>query len=147
MSGEPKQEILPPGDRLELFEQALEVERERIRSQDKRTDVVRAAIDANDASDKRQFEFHMAKLAADRERHADNAKIEERKLKIAAIIAAAFGLVSRGLLGAFCYVLFWGTAEQSDVAIRILTTLGTGVGGFGVIYAVITAFRALLTKR
>lgn len=144
------QEVLPPAksaDQLELFEQALEVERERIRSQDKRTEVVRAAIDANDASDKRQFEFHMAKLKADRDTRTENLEIEKTRLKIAIGVALTFGASCVGLALLFCYMLFFGTSPQSSLALSILTTLGQGVGGFGIIYAAIIAFRTLLKRR
>jgi hypothetical protein len=144
------QEILPPSktaDQFELFEQALEVERERIRSQDKRTEVVRAAIDANDASDKRQFEFHMAKLKADRDTQTENLEIEKTRLKIAIGVVVSVGLSCVGLVFLFCYMLFFGTSGQSSLAMSILTTLGQGVGGFGIIYAAIIAFRTLLKRR
>lgn len=45
----------------------FELEKERIKSSDKRTEIARLAIEANDSSDKRQFEYHMSKLACEAE--------------------------------------------------------------------------------
>jgi len=53
---------LPPA-----LQSMVELERQRIESFNKRTDVARYAIEANDAADRRQFEYQMAKLAADKE--------------------------------------------------------------------------------
>jgi hypothetical protein len=144
------QEVIPPikdPKQLELFEQALEVERERIRSQDKRTEVVRAAIEANDASDKRQFEFHMAKLDDERHSRAESSAIDRDRLQFAKWIALSFGAVAIGLVVLFSWMLFFGSSEQSATASSILGTVGKGVGGFGIIYAVVVAFRALLRRR
>ena len=41
------------------------LERERIASQDRRADIARHAIDAGDAADKRQYEYHVEKLRRD----------------------------------------------------------------------------------
>ncbi|EME69096.1 hypothetical protein H261_15225 [Paramagnetospirillum caucaseum] len=147
---EASQEVIPPikdPNQLELFEQALEVERERIRSQDKRTEVVRAAIEANDASDKRQFEFHMAKLDDERNARAENSAIERERLHLAKWIAASFGVAVIGLCILFSIMLFFGSATQSATALNILGTVGKGIAGFGIIYAVVVAFRTLLRRR
>lgn len=147
---EVSQEVIPPvkdQNQLELFEQALEVERERIRSQDKRTEVVRAAIEANDASDKRQFEFHMAKLDDDRNARAESSAIERERLRLATWIAFSFGTVVISLCILFSMMLFFGSAEQSAIALNIIGTVGKGVAGFGVIYAVVAAFKTLLRRR
>ena len=140
--------VIPPGEgkQLDLFADALEVERERIRSQDRRTDVVRAAIEANDAADKRQFEFHMAKLGEDRQQRQDDTALGKTRLRLAVGIAIAFGAVAIAIIALFVTMLFFGTPTQSDVAAGVLSTLGKGVGGFGFIYAFIAAFRALVGR-
>ena len=43
----------------------VELEKQRIDSHNRRTDVARYAIEMNDASDKRQFEYRMARLATE----------------------------------------------------------------------------------
>lgn len=55
------------------------IERERIASRDRRTDVMRRAIDAGDAADKRQYDYHVEKLRLDdddrKRRHASGIAI------------------------------------------------------------------------
>lgn len=57
----------------------ITLERERIASQDRRTDVTRHAIDAGDAADQRQYEYRVEKLRRDDEdrkrRHASGIAI------------------------------------------------------------------------
>jgi hypothetical protein len=43
----------------------VDLERQRIDSFNRRTDVVRYAIETNDAADRRQYEYQMAELEAD----------------------------------------------------------------------------------
>ena len=40
-------------------------------------------------------------------------------------------------------ILLFGTSEQSDKALAILKVIGIGSGGFGIGYAVLSAFRGL----
>jgi CHASE3 domain sensor protein len=145
-----KQQLLPPvkeQQQLDLFANALEVERERIRSQDRRTEAVRAAIEANNASDKRQFEFHMARLEEEKQQRINKDGVERSKIGLARMIVLLFGsfaiLVTFGLL----YFLFFGTPDQVSTAQSLLSTGGKGVGGFGAIYAIISAVKALIGKK
>lgn len=147
---EPDQEIIPPSPdskQLDLFADALEVERERIRSQDRRTDVVRAAIEANDSADKRQFEFHMAKLDEERQQRKDRTELEQTRIRLAIWIAVVFCSVGALISALFVAMLFFGTPDQSKTASDILETLGKGIGGFGIIYAFVAAFRALIGRK
>lgn len=147
---EPQQELYSPSQdpkQLDLFAEALEVERERIRSQDRRTEVVRAAIDANDAADKRQFEFHMAKLDEEKQQRIDKTDLDRTRITLAGRIALAFGGSFILLTTVFVSMLFFGNPSQSEIAKNALTTLGNGIGGFGVIYAATAAFRALVGRR
>lgn len=148
---EAEQDILPPTvgapGQLDLFADALEVERERIRSQDRRTDVVRAAIDANDASDKRQFEFQMAKLSEEASRRQEQSEIERKRIALAVGIASLFGVFSVVLSLLVFYMMFFGDERQSQMAGDFMSIVGTGIGGFGLVYAAIAAFRALVGRR
>ncbi len=45
----------------------MELERRRIDSINKRTEVARAYIDANSAADQRQYSYHLQKMNSDRE--------------------------------------------------------------------------------
>ena len=53
----------------------FELEKERLKSADKRTEIARLAIEANDAADKRQFDYHIQKLNHDIEFKNQQAKV------------------------------------------------------------------------
>jgi len=148
---EVKQDIIPPTvgapGQLDLFADALEVERERIRSQDRRTDVVRAAIEANDASDKRQFEFQMAKLAEETSHRQEKSEIERKRLTLAVGIASFLAVLTAFISFIVFYMMFFGDERQSQLASDFMSVVGTGIGGFGLVYAAIAAFRALVGRR
>ena len=116
--GEPTQQALFPVGISEI----IALERERIRSQDKRTDVARAAIDAQKDSDKRQFDYHMARLA-----NAENNS--KRKFQFAAkYLWTILGVIVVILVFLF-WCIFFGSASQAALgihALKILATLSTG---------------------
>lgn len=68
---EPRAPEVVQGDPGQLTE-FIALERERIASQDRRTVVMRHAIDASDAADKRQHDYHVEKLR--REDEANNRR-------------------------------------------------------------------------
>lgn len=144
-------QILSPHDtdarQLDLFADALNVERERILSADRRTEIVRTAIEANDAADKRQFEFQMAKLAEEKAFRQEQGVIETKRLTLATwiLVVVSIGLAAIG--GLVFFMLFFGDERQSALAAEMVSKLLAGLGGFGVIYALITAFRALVSRR
>ncbi|MEZ5573513.1 MAG: hypothetical protein R3E64_16065 [Halioglobus sp.] len=112
------------GDYIPASE-VLDVERERIKVQDRRNDVMLAAIKANDDSDKRQHDFHMQRIT-------DNHSIQVAKTKSATKLIW-------GLLGSACvffsamlYMLFFGDNSQSYLAMAALKLVLTAGGGAGV---------------
>ena len=56
-----------PQQELFSMDEFVELERKRIDSINKRTEVAQAYIDANDAADQRQFDYHIQKMNNDRE--------------------------------------------------------------------------------
>lgn len=67
-----------PQQELFSMDKFIELERQRIDSIDKRTEVARAYIDANSAADQRQYSFHIQKMNSDREERKEtrNATIK-----------------------------------------------------------------------
>ena len=69
----------------------FELEKERIKSADKRTEIARLAIEANDAADKRQFDYHIQKLNHDIEFKNQQAKVSAKLLYGIGLVSTAFG--------------------------------------------------------
>jgi len=140
-----RQELLPPdtNERLrpseEVLQQLVDVEKSRIASADKRTDVIKFAIQSNDDSDKRQFEFRMAQLqSAER----DSSRKDRLAARILIVIASS-GCV---LLACLMAAVFFGSEKQSTIALDLLKALFTGVGGYGVINTIRRFTKGLLDK-
>ncbi len=115
----------------------ISVERERIESANRRTEVARYAIEMNDASDKRQFDFQMEQLSS----HGSDAK---RRYKFAVGVAIAGFSFTTVLAVLLLGMAFWGTPQQAEMAFAILKALGLGVAGYGIIGAATRAVRALM---
>ncbi len=103
----------------------FELEKERIKSSDKRTEIARLAIEANDAADKRQFDYHIQKLNHDIEFKTQQAKISEKMLY-------GVGLVSTAIAALLLFLTFFGTEHQSEIATNLLEKLVTAMSGIGV---------------
>jgi hypothetical protein len=102
------------------------LERERIESTNRRTEVARLFIETSDTSDKRQFDYRMAKLTADSESDRRNHGLA----RTVTFIASGFGIAVLALL---LVMSFFGNQEQSERAIQVLMVLGIGTGGYGLI--------------
>lgn len=103
----------------------FELEKERIKSADKRTEIARLAIEANDAADTRMFDYHMSKLEHDTQLRAQQIKVATRLLYGGGV----FIFVSVGLLLAMS---FFGDIHQSEIASNLLEKLTAACGGIGV---------------
>jgi hypothetical protein len=68
----------------------FDLEKERIKSADKRTEIARLAIEANDAADKRQFDYHIQKLNHDIEFKNQQAKVSAKLLYGIGLVSTAF---------------------------------------------------------
>ncbi len=114
----------------------VKLEQARIASFDRRTDVAKAAIDADRESDKRQFEFAMERLRTD---SALNQRRHEFGSKFLWVLLGAV-LIS----GAFLMrMIFYGEPAQIAMAYKILVTLFTGSGGAGIFVLIRQIWRKL----
>lgn len=115
----------------------LLIERERIESQNKRTEVVRLAVEMNDASDKRQYDFQMAQL---------NAQVEgtRRKYTLATWLSSVSIAIGTCLLSLLFWALFFGSKDQSEMSMSVLKIIGYGLGGYGAIGAGVRGVRRLI---
>jgi hypothetical protein len=116
-----------------------DLEKQRIESYNRRTDVARYAIEMNDAADKRQFEYRMAELEAGR-----TSSI--RRHALAQNVAVGSGLGGGLIIALLLIMAFFGSSEQSAIAIQIFIVLGIGVGGYGAIEAVVRAVSRLFKE-
>ena len=108
-----RQEELLPGD---LLRRVLDVERQRIDSTNRRTDVALQAVKASDESDRRQFEFQMEKL------HSDE-RSGVRRDGLARTVVCGVGLFGALVIMLFLGMAFFGTPQQSEIAMNILGKL------------------------
>ena len=120
-------------------ETLIQLERDRIDSYNRRTDVARQAVEANEAADQRQFNFHMEKLKRDSDDRADRRVTGFRMLWVFISVATA----SMALL---LWMAFFGDDAQRQIAMDLVGKLVNGVAGFGIIWAIIYAFRRLITS-
>jgi hypothetical protein len=130
----------PPQSLPQQFQILVDLEKQRIESHNRRTDVARYAIEMNDAADKRQFEFRMAELQS-------NTSSSERRHHLAKNVALWLGIGSAAAIALLLIMAFFGTAPQSAMAIQIFIILGIGIGGYGAIESVKRAIAKLLTQR
>ncbi len=123
----------------QLLQQMITVERERIESVNRRTEVARFAIEKNDDADRRQYGYHMARLQSE-----DNDRMRRHKLGSKALVGGGIfcAVVLLFLLG----MTFFGEPDQAQLAIRVLAILAIGIGGYGVIAAIRTVFATLFAK-
>lgn len=118
----------------------LQIERERIDSQNRRTQVASQAGAASNDAVKRHLEFEMAKLAAE-----DSAS--KRKDNLARIVIFAFGSFVAVVASLFLYMAFFGNSAQSAIAIEILKVLAVGGGGYGLISGLAGFIRRLMQSK
>jgi hypothetical protein len=141
----PAQPPAPAGQQprqLDLFippalQSLIDLERQRIESTNRRTEVTRFAIETNDAADKRQFDYQMAKL------HSED-QATQRRHNLARNVAAYAGAGASLVLALLLVMAFFGDASQSATETQILIILGVGIGGYGVIEAAVRTVGRLL---
>ena len=113
---------------LELFDQLVQIERERIQLMDRRLDVALQAVQASDAADQRQYEYHKQRLES-------NERLAKARLSLGSRMAAGVGVAAVLFLFAVLYMMFFGTSEQGDRAQTLLTWFFTALGGGGLFVA------------
>lgn len=135
---ENKQMVVQAQKMAEQLTELLDIERLRIQSADRKTDATLKLIETMDNADKRQYEFHIARLNSDADlnlrRHSLIKWSVVGTFSLAVLITVACG-----------YYLFEGTQPQSAVAGHILSTIGIGVGGFGIGEGLRRVLRRLLS--
>ena len=124
---------------VNLFESLRDIEQKRIESQDRRTAVTSQAIEATNVADQRQYDYHVEKLRRDDEDRKDRHK-SGVKFAWALFIAAAV------FIGLFFTMVFFGNDTQQTMATEILRTVGTGLGGFGICWFLLSGFQRILPK-
>ncbi len=112
-------------------------ERELIESYNRRTDVARQAVLATAEADRLQYEFEMARLAA-------NERDAKRRDALARLLIWLAGLAGAIVGGLIICMAFFGNPRQSDIAAGILKTLAIGGGGYGLISAFLGLIRRLM---
>lgn len=145
MDEEEKEQLLSPNrdaggeSQLELFEELVAVEKSRIESANRRTEVARLAIETNDRSDERQFTFHMKRL--------DNeAADSERRYQFASRFLLSVGAAMVVLIGFLVYMAFFGDERQADIATQILWLFFAGLGGYGIVTALTSVAKRFLFR-
>lgn len=142
----PEGELISPGtidknDQGELFplENFLEIEHQRIESFNRRTELGYKAIEAQDAADKRQFDYSVKKLDTHEHQLTRQHSLACRVFYFGGGFIALLVVLILGML-------FWGSPEQSSAAQAILRVLGQAIGGGGFLYLAIQAIRWLISR-
>ncbi len=117
-----------PGTQIELWPEMLQLERERIESHDRRTEVLSQMVAADDAADQRLFEFQLEKM------RRDDADRSDRRTFGMRLIWALFGGALL-LVGASLLLIAFGDEGQRTAATYLLAVLLTMGGGYGLIAA------------
>ncbi len=121
---------------VNLFESFRDVEQKRIESQDRRTAVASQAIEATNVADQRQYDYHVEKLRRDD---------EDRKNRHKSGVNFAWAFIAAVVfIGLFFTMIFFGNDTQQTIATEILRTIGTGLGGFGICWFLLSGFRRML---
>lgn len=122
-----------------LFDDMLELERQRLKIQDRRTDIAQQVLEVSDKADVRQYEYHMERLRT-------GEKASQRGHGLAKTVFYWGGGAAFLLAALLFWALFFGDAEQSKAALTMITTIGTGLGGGGFLFLIIRALRYLLQR-
>ena len=131
-------ELVPGGEFSP--ETLIALERDRIDSFNRRTEVARQAVKVNEAADQRQFSFHMEKLKRDSDDRDDRRVTGFQMLWIFIAVVVVAGSF-------FVAMAFYGDENQRQVAMDLVRTIANGVAGFGIIWAAINAFRRLIGSK
>ncbi len=116
-----------------------ELERERLAIQREQQAVALRSWEIADNADRRQNETIVKGIEADTEKDKRRYRLLVGTLLMAVGIPSIFLLL---LLGA----AFFGNPAQSSIALRILSIVGTGVGGAGVLFLIGFAINRLIAR-
>lgn len=121
---------------IKVERERIEIEKARIESSNRKTEVINRAIDASDASDKRQYDFHMARLTHEREDKM------QRYVLARNVVYVGGGVLLLFLVALFC-LMFVGSESQRNLALEAWKVLFIGASGYGIISAVALPLRKL----
>ena len=133
-------EVLSPGDgqaALQLVKQLADIEGRRIGVQEGKNQVAMRALEVNEKSDLRQFEFH-------RERLASNEQDRKRSHTLARLVILYGGGAVLLIVALILGMAFFGDTAQSEIAMTMVKEGAKWVGGAGFIFMVATGLRRLL---
>lgn len=136
----PSGELVRPPPPEEVFAEFVNLAKDRNVLEDRRLSLQEKALELADSQDKRQFEFH----SKSRDQHHDRSTRQSSFGRQFMWVALGISILVLGLLLWFAFV---GDERQSGIALEVLRTLLTGIGGYGVIHAVTLASRRLMGPR
>ena len=123
-----------------MLQQIISVERLRIDRDNRRAEVMKAAVKAQAASDERQFQFQTRKLGIQEERQRRTFRFVR---EVVWAILAGLALFVALLL----YMIFLGNDEQQSVAGSLVMNLVVFVAGYGVIASILRFLNSLMGRR
>ena len=122
-------EVMPPDElpqALQLIRELSEIESRRIGFQEGRNQIAMRALDVNESSDQRQYQFHTERLAADGRDRVRSRELAKSILK--------YGGGPVGLLAALVIIMaFFGDSRQSEIATTMIEKGAEALGGAGFI--------------
>ena len=142
------QEVVPVADpngepldaQREFLREAVRLEDRRLDLARERTEVVARSQELSNEQDERQADYAHEVLASEE-------RADIRRHSLASRVTIGGGLVAVGYFGSLMALTFFGTGEQSELALKLLELTLTGLGGFGIGYVLLAAFRRLLQSR
>lgn len=116
-----------------------ELARERLAVQREQQAVALRGWEVTDNIDRRQSETFVKSIKADTE------KDKRRHRPLVGALLAAAGIPSLFLL-LLLLMVFFGSPTQSAIALRVLSIVGTGIGGAGVVFLVGYGINRLIAR-
>lgn len=125
----------------------IELEQARIARDDRRTEVMRLAVENSDASDKRQFEYHLANLQEKTARNERRDGLEARRQSFLMKALSIGGGILAVVIIALVAAALLGGADTSQRATDILKIILVLVAGFGAGEAAKRLFRGFWPRK
>ena len=116
-----------------------ELERERLAIQREQQALALRSWELADDADRRHHETLVKGIEADTE------KDKRRHRLLVGVLLMAVGIPTLFLL-LLLLMAFFGNPAQADIALRILTVAGTGIGGAGVVFLVGYGINRLIAR-
>ena len=123
-----------------IIREVLDVEKERVNRDNRRTALMERTLDFADTKDKRQYEF------ASKTRDAEMALRKDRLRLLRTIVWVVLGLGSVILLSLLGLV-FFGNEDQRATAAALASPALIGLAGYGVITTLTRALKALTGRQ